>query len=143
MINGGIGFTITWESRACYLSEENLQSIGQLQPQADYGQTAVYATLLGHPGLARLQQAVGRCYSHKYKKTGNPQDLEATLNFDLGAVVATTEGDPELPSCYRNLAVSYADRYRKAGDLQDVDIAIQYKLSAIALTPEEHSALPG
>jgi hypothetical protein len=78
----------------------------------------------------------------RYRRIGNPQDMEAALKYYLSAIAAIPEEHPDLPMLQRNLAICYAGRYRGIGNMRDSEAALQFKLLAVAVTPELYFTLP-
>ncbi|KAJ6496873.1 CHAT domain-containing protein [Mycena vulgaris] len=101
-------------------------------------QEAVGLTPEGHPERPDCLQNLAVSFKDRYRRLGDPSDLEAALQADQEAVGLTPEGHPERADRLKSLAGSLTYRYRRLGDLSDLDGALQADQEAVGLTTEGH-----
>ncbi|KAJ7476610.1 CHAT domain-containing protein [Mycena latifolia] len=114
----------------------------QLQSLAK-AQEAVDIMKEGHPDMPDLLQNLAVSLSERYRRLGNPEDLETALLKNQDAIGLTPEGHPDMPVRLQNLATTLLRRYQRLGDLRDLDGALQQKQKAVKLAPEGHPDRPG
>ncbi|KAJ7192873.1 CHAT domain-containing protein [Mycena pura] len=78
----------------------------------------------------------------RFRRLGDLQDLEASLQKFQAAMELTPKGHPDLPRLVWSLGIGLHDRFQRLGDLQDLEAALQKFHTAVELTPKGHQDLP-
>ncbi|KAJ7686101.1 hypothetical protein B0H17DRAFT_1072702 [Mycena rosella] len=81
------------------------------------------SSIRGHPNRPRYLQSLAEVFGDRYKKLGDPTDLEAAMESIREAVLLIPEGHPNKSGYLQSLARFYGEKYKISGDFQDLDIA--------------------
>ena len=85
---------------------------------------------------------LGSSYIHRFKYTGDLQEIEHAISHFQKAVESTPSGHADLPSWLSNLGNAYFLCFKHTGHLQDIEHAIFYLQKAMESTPSGHANLP-
>ncbi|KAJ7511636.1 CHAT domain-containing protein [Mycena galericulata] len=124
---------------------QRLEVLKDLESALHHGQEALDSTPMYHPNRAIIHpdraerlHNLATCHRYRFKRFGDPKDLEAALNRGQEAVNITPVNHPDHANRLHNLGVSFADRYLMLGDEQDLEVALSKYETAISLTPTDH-----
>ncbi|CEL56192.1 hypothetical protein RSOLAG1IB_11881 [Rhizoctonia solani AG-1 IB] len=73
---------------------------------------ALALTPEGHPDLSGRHASLGVSYTHRYRRTGDPDALDQAMRCFSRALTLTQEGHPDLPRRRFSLAVSCRNQFQ-------------------------------
>jgi tetratricopeptide (TPR) repeat protein len=74
----------------------------------------------------------------RYRRVGDPKDLDAVLHNAQEIVNLTSVGHSFRDHPVRNIAASFSQRYEMKGNLKDLKEAVRYRQKAVELIPKSH-----
>ncbi|KAF8752995.1 TPR-like protein [Rhizoctonia solani] len=95
-----------------------------------------------HPNMPLRISCLGIYYDERYRRLGNLEDMNKSIECDIRALGLTPDNDPELPARLANMGASYGMCYTRMGRVEDLEKSIEYKSRALAFTPDAHPDLP-
>lgn len=88
-----------------------------------------------HPG--RLSNLAG-AWGKRFRRTGDMDDLNRSIELSSKAVNWTGENDPELLKRITNHGILLGERFSRTQSLADIDTAVHWTKQAVDSTPCEH-----
>ncbi|KZV62925.1 hypothetical protein PENSPDRAFT_692083 [Peniophora sp. CONT] len=95
----------------------------------------------GSDDLVQLSNR-GLLLQEQYKRSGDPEDLEAAISVARLAVGITPQDHPDQPLLLNSLGMYLRDRYERTGGLEDLETAIRLHRLAAELIPSNHIDIP-
>jgi hypothetical protein len=78
--------------------------------------------------------SLGRALLRRFELTGQPADLDETIELDRGALAASARRDPRRTQFQSNLADGLLRRFELTAELSDVDEAVAVRREILAAT---------
>ncbi|ELU37103.1 Sel1 domain-containing protein [Rhizoctonia solani AG-1 IA] len=101
-----------------------------------------YEMCYDHSDLPQRHSELGVAHTDRYRRMGEPADLENSIECYCRALAHTPDGHPCLPRRHADLGASYTHQYRRTGDPADLEKSIEHHSHALDLTPDGHPDLP-
>ncbi|KAF8749808.1 TPR-like protein [Rhizoctonia solani] len=136
-----INKAIEWGFTSLLLTPDDSPSLPDLLDIAqsiEYTLAAVSLTSEVNPKLPALLADLGECYKKRFRRTGDPKDLNKSIEHESRGLALAPEGYPYLLLQLVKLGESYTDRkqFERLGEPNDLEKAIEYGSRALRLTPD-------